>query len=78
MSDIDKNLIIPFDAPLKKEDSINQTYGCRQLNPDICNNCYIENVCAFVSKDNICKRPSLKWKKQYEKLQAKEDKENGN
>lgn len=78
MNEIDKKIIIPFDAPLNKEDSYNKTYGCRQLNPEICKNCYIENVCAFVSKDNICKRPSLKWKKQYNFLLLKEENSNGN
>lgn len=78
MSDLDKSLIIPFDAPLNKEDTEYQTYGCRQLNPDICKSCYITNICAFVSKDKICKRPSLKWKKQYKDLLAKEEKLNGN
>jgi len=78
MNDFDKSLIIPFDAPLNKEDTESQTYGCRQLNPDICKNCYINNICAFVSKDKICKRPSLKWKKQYKYLLSKGEKSNGN
>ncbi len=78
MSDIDKKLIIPFDAPLNKLDNINQTYGCRQSNPNICKNCCIENICAFVSNDHICKKPSTKWKSQYEQLLIKGGKNNGN
>lgn len=58
-----KELCIPIRAELKPEDTDKQTYGCRQSNPDICGYCYIENVCAFSSKDNICKHPSAKWKK---------------
>ena len=54
--------------PLYSKDTETQTYGCRANNPDICKNCYIENVCAFTSEDNICKAPSAKWKKYYFKL----------
>lgn len=63
-----KELCVPIRAELKPEDTDKQTYGCRQSNPDICGYCYIENVCAFASKDNICKHPSAKWKKIYKEL----------
>jgi hypothetical protein len=28
----------------------------------------MENVCAFVTADNICSKPPTRWAKQYEKL----------
>lgn len=68
MSDFPKDLCIAIRAPLHKEDTENQTYGCRQNNPDICKLCYSEGVCAFASDDHICKHPSVKWKKIYEEL----------
>lgn len=72
MNDYNKDLLISFDAPLNKLDSSEQTFGCRQFKPDICKNCFVENICAFVTKDNICKKPSLKWKKRYYELAYKE------
>lgn len=65
---IKDRLKIPFNAPLNKEDTEYQTYGCRANNPDICANCYLPDVCAFASEDGICKKPSRAWKKQYAKL----------
>ena len=64
----EKELKIPFKAPLHHLDSETQTYGCRANNPNICANCYLPNVCAFVSDDGVCKKPSNAWKKQYQKL----------
>ena len=63
-----KTLHIPFAAPLNKVDTEMQTYGCRANNPDICKNCYVENICAFTAQDHICKAPSAKWKKYYAAL----------
>ena len=65
---MNKKIIIPFNAPLNKEDSEIQTYGCRATCPDICANNELENVCAFVTSDFICHKPSKAWKKQYLKL----------
>lgn len=65
-----KNLCVPFNAPLNKEDTEEQTKGCRANNPDICANCYMPGVCAFASKDGICRKPSNAWKKQYNKLKS--------
>lgn len=62
------NLKINFNKPLNKADQEDCTYGCRANNPDICANNGLEGVCAFVSEDCICKKPSRAWKKQYEKL----------
>lgn len=67
-----KQLKIPFSAPLNPEDTEAQTFGCRQNNPDICKNNSIPGVCAFTSEDGICKKPSAAWKRQYSKLR-KED-----
>lgn len=63
-----KQMIIPFSAPLNELDTETQTYGCRQNNPSICGNNMLEDICAFTRKDCICKKPSRVWKKQYQKL----------
>ncbi len=34
----EKELKIPFNAPLNDQDTETQTYGCRQNKPDICGN----------------------------------------
>ena len=67
---IKDRLHIPFIAPLNKEDSETQTYGCRANNPDICNSNGLLGICAYSSDDCICKRPSKAWKKQYQKLKG--------
>lgn len=69
---MDKKIKFDFNDKLNKEDSENQTLGCRQKNPDICSSNGIENICAFASKDSICKKPSRAWKKQYAKLKEEE------
>ena len=61
---------IAFSAPLNNEDSEKQTYGCRANNPDICSCNGLQGVCAFVSDDHICRKPSRAWKKQYQKLKG--------
>ena len=66
----EKELRIPFNAPLNEVDTELQTYGCRQNNPDICGNNDLAGVCAFVSKDRICRKLSRAWKKQYQKLKV--------
>ena len=65
---MDKNLKIPFSAPLNDGDTETTTYGCRQNNPDICANNSLPGVCAFVSDDCICRKPSRAWKKKYKEL----------
>ncbi len=59
---------VGFNSPLNELDTETETFGCRANNPVICSNAYLENVCAFVRDDNICKRPSRQWKKHFEKL----------
>lgn len=66
------SLHVSFNAPLCEFDSEEQTYGCRQNNPDICGSNDIEGICVFSSEDGICKRPSKAWKKQYNKLKSEE------
>jgi hypothetical protein len=66
----EKELRIPFNAPLNEQDTETQTYGCRQNNPNICGNNGLADICAFVSKDGICLKPSRAWKKQYQKLKG--------
>lgn len=64
----EKELRIPFSAPLHERDTAEQTFGCRANNPNICSNNYLPGICAFASDDCICKKPSRAWKKQYQKL----------
>ena len=66
-----ENIVIDFESPLNELDSEVQTYGCRHTNPNICSRNCLEGVCAFVNADNICKKPSKAWKKQYKKLKEK-------
>lgn len=66
-----KELNIPFNAPLHSLDGELQTYGCRHSNPEICGSNGIEGKCAFVCDDCICKKPSKAWRKQYNKLKEK-------
>ena len=63
-----KEIKIDFNAKLNKQDTEEQTYGCRANNPDICANWYVPNVCAFSRDDGICKKPSRAWKKQFNAL----------
>ena len=72
MSNFPKELCIPIRSPLSEHDTEQQTYGCRQKNPDICGYCYLDNVCAFSSDDHICKHPSARWKKIYNELKGVE------
>jgi hypothetical protein len=62
------SLVIESNAPLKSQDSPCQTYGCRHRNPHNCAKNSMENVCAFVTLDNICLKPPTGWARQYEKL----------
>jgi hypothetical protein len=68
----EKELRIPFHAPLNSQDTEKQTYGCRANNPDICANNRLSGVCAFTSQDGICRKPSRAWKKQYMKLKGED------
>ena len=63
---------VGFSEKLNSLDAEEQTYGCRANNPDICANNGIPGVCAYASDDNICRRPSRAWKKQYLKLKQQE------
>ena len=69
------NIRIPFNAKLNELDTEEQTYGCRANNPDICANCYLPDICAFSREDNICKKPSRAWKKQYQILNMEKNDE---
>ena len=63
-----KSLVIAPSASLNPQDSPCQTYGCRHRLPNNCSRNSMENVCAFVTADNICLKPPTGWAKQYEKL----------
>lgn len=56
---------------LSEKDSLEQTYGCRHTNPDICSKNCLPNICAFTSEDCICKNPPRSWKKIFEELKSK-------
>lgn len=43
----EKELRIPFNAPLNEQDTETQTYGCRQNNPDICGNNGLSGILCF-------------------------------
>ena len=61
-------LIIEPSTPLNSQDSPCQTYGCRHRTPHNCAKNSMENICAFVTADNICLKPPTGWARQYEKL----------
>ena len=63
---------IDFNEPLNELDTETETYGCRHTNPSICKWNSLPNACAFVKEDNICLKPSMAWKKQYQKLKERE------
>jgi len=48
------SLVIEPSAPLNSQYSPCQTYGCRHQNPHNCSRNSMENVCVFVTADNIC------------------------
>jgi len=62
------SLVIEKNAPLNSQDSPHQTYGCRCRTYQNCASNSMENVCAFVTADNICLKPPARWAKQYEEL----------
>lgn len=68
----EKELRVSFSAPLSERDTETQTYGCRANNPDICANNSLMGVCVFTSSDEICKRSSRVWKKQFNLLKEGE------
>ena len=63
-----RNIKIDYNAPLQPGDTEKQTCGCRANNPNICSNNMLPGVCAFVTTDGICRKPSRAWAKQYKKL----------
>ena len=65
-----KEVKVPFNAPLNELDTETQTFGCRQINPNICGNNCMPDVCAFVREDNLCMKPSKAWKKKYKELKG--------
>ena len=68
----EKELKIPYNAPLNDKDTETQTYGCRANNPEICANNGMFGVCAFVTDDHVCRKPSRAWKKKYTELKQSE------
>ena len=66
--------VVPFNAPINIGDTETQTWGCRQSSPEICRNNSTPELCAFVTEDCICYKPSRAWRKQYNKLKGSDDK----
>jgi len=65
-----KLLLVDFHAPLKPNDTLTQTVGCRHSNPDICKNNSLQEYCAFTREDGVCLRPSKAWAKQFIRLRS--------
>jgi hypothetical protein len=65
-----KNNPAAFHAPLKPNDTPEQTVGCRHTQPSICAKNSMPKVCAFVRLDGLCLAPPMSWKKQFLKLKA--------
>jgi hypothetical protein len=63
-------ICVPFSAPLRDGDSETQTQGCRSANRYNCANYQYPGLCAFVRDDLVCRRPSARWKKQYQALKG--------
>lgn len=68
MAYYDPDLRVKFQAPLHKDDTSEQTHGCRATNPELCSYVFVEKKCAFCRADGICKHPSRAWKSQFSKL----------
>ena len=68
----EKDIHIPFNSPLRVEDTESSTYGCRHSNPDICGANRLFDICAFARDDAMCLKPSASWKKQYHKLKEQQ------
>jgi len=66
---------IDRNAPLFTNDTENETYGCRHSNPNICKDYDLSDICAFIRKDTICKKPPKGWKKQFLLLKDEDPKE---
>ena len=73
---MEKELHFAFSAPLNEADTEKQTYGCRQNNPDICGSNGLQGVCAFITDDHICRKPSRAWKKKYQELLSRKEDNN--
>ena len=69
-------LVIQPSAPLNSKDSPRQTYGCRHQSPNNCAKNSMENICAFVTADNICLKPPTTWAKKYKILQKQKKPKN--
>ncbi len=67
----DKALHIKACEPLNTADSPTTTYGCRCANPLVCPRGNMDNVCAFVTADHVCRAPARSWVKQYKLLSGK-------
>jgi hypothetical protein len=63
-----QKLIVDRNAPLDEYDTATETHGCRHTNPDICGNNGLSAICAFVTKNQICKKPPRSWAAQFKAL----------
>jgi hypothetical protein len=61
-----------YHAPLHKNDTLTQTFGCRQSNPDNCAKNSLPSVCAFVRDDGMCLSPPKSWPKEFARLKEQD------
>ena len=64
-----------FHAPLKPQDTEQQTVGCRHTQPEICARNEMPRKCAFVNPDGMCYAPPKSWPKQFKLLSIKAKKQ---
>ena len=59
-------LIVKQSEPLNKLDKLNETFGCRHSNWNLCKHAYTSE-CSFTRKDQMCFKPPKSWIKLYNK-----------
>ena len=67
-----KDIKFSKNDPLNELDTMEQTYGCRCYNPDICKGNGGDN-CALCNETHICSTPPKSWKKIYLELLANKE-----
>jgi hypothetical protein len=60
-------------AGLQSGDRVDQTFGCRQSNPQTCGKHSLAGICAFARADGMCFAPPRTWKATFARLGAQEE-----
>jgi len=68
---LNKEIVFTKSSPLKPEDNLLQTYGCRYHNPVMCKHIGQPKICAFTRSDNLCLNPPNTWKRHFLHLNDK-------